>query len=230
MTEVNVDSNNKNYCSEDGYVLNKEKTVLVTVLNGKSGSFAVPSTVRVLDICCCAGCSALTSITIPNNVTILRSWCFVECAGLTSVTIPSSVDSIGDGCFADCTGMKEINVDVNNKNYCSQDGVLFNQGKTLLMGYPGGKQGAYTIPEGVTSLWMSCFYGCAGLTSVTIPNTVTSFGDDCFYDCTGLTSITIPNSVTSIENGCFVNCTGLTSVTIPNTITRLGTGCFKDCI
>ena len=39
------------------------------------------------------------------------------------------------------------------------------------------------IEEGVTSIGVSAFYGCSGLTSVTIPNSVTSIGSGAFAFC-----------------------------------------------
>ena len=50
----------------------------------------------------------------------------------------------------------------------------------------------------VTSIGISAFSNCSGLTSVTIPNSVTFIGTYAFSGCSGLTSVTIPNSVTSI--------------------------------
>ncbi|MBR1922203.1 MAG: leucine-rich repeat domain-containing protein, partial [Paludibacteraceae bacterium] len=150
---------------------------------------------------------------------------------LTSVTIPNSVTSIGDGydAFYGCSSLTSINVASDNSNYCSVDGVLFNKDKTTLIQYPGGKQGAYTIPNSVTSIGESAFYNCSSITSVTIPNSVTSIGERAFYECTSLTSVTIGNSVTSIGYQAFAFCTGLTSVTIGNSVTSIGDHAFTDC-
>ena len=171
-------------------------------------------------------CTGLTSVTIPNSVTSIGTFAFYGCSGLTSVTIGNSVTSIGSAAFSN-SGLTEINVDENNTAYSSIDGVLFNKSQTELVCYPGGKQ--YTIPNSVTSIGSSAFYGCTGLTSVTIPNSVTSIGSSAFYGCTGLTSVTIPNSVTSIGSGAFFGCHGLTSVTIPNSVTSIGERAFEYC-
>ena len=78
-----------------------------------------------------------------------------------------------------------------------------------------------TIPNSVTSIGDSAFYGCSSLTSITIPNSVTSIRRSAFNSCTSLTSITIPNSVTTIGNKAFAGCTGLTEITIPDSVIKL---------
>ena len=161
-------------------------------------------------------CTGLTSITIQNGVTSIGTGAFWNCTGLTSITIPSSVTSIGVNVFYNCTGLTDITVDSRNPSYCSESGVLFNKDKTTLIYYPLGKNGSYTIPDGVTAIGDYAFYYCSGLTSVTIPSSVTSIGESAFRHCTGLTSITIPNSVTSIVNLAFWDCDSLTIVYIPS--------------
>ena len=191
-------------------------------------------------------------------VTSIGKSAFSSCKGLTSVTIPNSVTSIGTLAFGYCSGLTEINVDENNTVYSSIDGVVFNKSQTELVCYPGGKQGAYTIPNSVTSIGYQAFSGCSGLTSITIPSSVTSIGSSAFYGCSGLTSVTINSnaiasktytesysmkdifgnqvnqyvlgdSVKSIGGYAFRFCSSLTSVTIPNSVTSIGSRAFYNC-
>ena len=82
----------------------------------------------------------------------------------------------------------------------------------------------------VTSIGVSVFYGCSGLTSVTIPDSVTRIEDYAFSYCTGLTSVKISDSVTSIGVSAFNGCSGLTSVTIPESVTGIGGSAFSGTL
>ena len=216
-------------------------------------NITIPNSVTFIDDSAFYGCKSLTSITIPDSVASIGAWAFVECNSLTSVTIPNSVTSIGDGAFIFCTSLTNIDVSIDNSNYSSKDGVLFNKDRTELIYYPTGKKTTfYTIPNSVTSIVDRAFYNCSSLTNITIPDSVTSIGVWSFYNCSSLTSITIPDSVTSIGNyafqSCaltnitipdgvtsiyddtFYNCTSLTSVTIPNSVNYIGRAAFDYCV
>ncbi len=174
------------------------------------------------------GCS--TSI-IPSDgsVTTIGDYAFYNCSSLTSIVITDSVTSIGNRAFYGCTSLTSINVNNNNINYLSQDGILFNKDKTILIQYPARKTNTtYIIPDSVTSIGDGAFYNCTSLTSIVIPDSVTTIGVKAFY-YTRLTSVTIPDSVTSISDIAFGYCTSLTSVTIGDSVTSIGDYAFSDC-
>ena len=174
-------------------------------------------------------CAGLTAITIPSSVTAIGDGAFNGCAGLTAVTIPSSVTAIGDGAFNGCENLIAINVAPTNTVYASEGGVLFNMDKTMLICYPSGKQGAYSIPSGVQAIGNGAFFACVGLTGVTFPNSMTTIEAGAFFGCTGLTGVDIPGSVTTIGENAFTFCTGLSEVTIPRSVSTIGMGAFAIC-
>ena len=149
---------------------------------------------------------------------------------------------MGVSCFFGCSKLTSITI--NSNSITILPGEFVKNCSSL---------SSFTIPENVTSLGDSCFFGCSSLTSITIPLSVTTLENNCFYACSSLTSITInsnritrlgvnfarecikltsiniPTSVTSFGNSCFSLCSSLESITIPTSVTTLGDGCFGSC-
>lgn len=189
----------------------------------------IESGVTSIGNCAFSGCSSLTSVMIPDSVTRIGDKAFESCDSLTSITIPKSVTSIGIA-FVICKKLSSIVIDVENANYTSINGIIFNKNCTNLLLYPAGKKDStYEVPAGVTSIGEYAFYYCSSLTSVTIPKGVTQIGECAFEGCSGLTSVTIPKGVTSINGGAFFGCSSLTSVMIPESVTSIGAWAFVRC-
>ena len=193
-------------------------------------SITIPDSVTTIGDDTFYECSSLTSITIPDSVTSIGYRAFSGCSSLTSITIPAKVENIGGASFSYCSSLKSIEIDEKNKNYLSENGIIFSKEKKVIIAYPAGKtEKSYNIPNTVTSIGDGAFSGCASLTSVTIPDSVTSISYGAFSGCSSLTSITIPDSVPSIGDRAFSGCTSLTSITIPKNVSSIGEYAFEDC-
>ena len=190
-------------------------------------SITIPNSVTSIGPYAFYDCSGLTSVSIPNSVTSIGFNAFSHCSGLTSITIPNSVTSIGTNAFFDCSGLTSISVDSDNPVYDSRGGcnaIIETATNTLVVGCHNSN-----IPNSITSIYGTAFYGCSGLTSINIPNSVTFIDTHTFYGCSGLTSITIPNSVTYIGYEAFAGCSGLTSINIPSSVTYIDNTAFMGC-
>ena len=208
LTSVTVDKNNGTYDSRDNCNAIIETSTNKLIVGCKNTT--IPNSVTSIGDGAFGGCSGLTSVTIPNSVTSIGDGAFYDCYRLTSVTIPNSVTSIGDRAFYNCSGLTSVTVDKNNGTYDSRDNcnaIIETSTNKLIVGCNNT-----IIPNSVTSIGYSAFYGCSGLTSVIIPNSVTSIGDYAFYRCSGLTSVTIGNSVTTIGIRAFSDCSRLTKL------------------
>ena len=144
-------------------------------------------------------CRSLTNVFIGSGVTSIGQYAFF-CTSLTSITISNNVTSMSSDAFANCASLTNISVVSGNRAYSSTNGVLFNSNKTVLIEFPTGLGGSYTIPNGVKSIGYEAFVYCTNLTSITIPNSVTIIGDLAFgeVDYSSLTNVTFLGNAPSL--------------------------------
>jgi hypothetical protein len=131
--------------------------------------------------------------------------------------------------FDRCLGLTGIAVNINNPNYSSLNGVLFDKNQTTLVIYPPGGAASYNIPDGVTTIGSEAFIRCYTITNIEIPASVTSIRDGAFYQCASLTGVVLPDGVTNIGDYAFYSCTSLACIIIPNGVTDIGSYVFSDC-
>lgn len=208
-------------------------TIEITAYTGTDQTLTIPSSINGQTVTSIGeyafnGSTAIKEVTIPSSVTTIKPYAFYR-SSAEKITVPAAVTSIGQFAFQDCRSLAEIAVDDSNPNYSSDDGVLYNKGKTLLISCPAGKKGTYAIPSGVTNINDNAFFACSGLTEITIPSSVTSIQEAAFNGCSGLTGITIPSGVTSIGSMAFASCSNLADITIPSSVTSMGINAFSDC-
>jgi hypothetical protein len=153
----------------------------------------------------------MKEVSLPGSLTSIGNYTFMG-SGLTSVIIPASVSSIGTYVFSSCGALTEIRVDAANSFFTSEDDVLFNKQKNMLIAYPSGRTGNYDVPYGVSQIGWGAFGGSA-LTSVTMPTTLTTIDGWAFWNCVRLETVYIPASVSVINTNAFSYCNRLTTIT-----------------
>lgn len=263
LTNIAVDVGNAFYSSTNGVLFNKWRTLLIQCPGGKSGSYAVPSGVTTIDNSAFRYCKVLADVTLPEGVQEIRSTAFFGCFALVAVSLPSSLTAIRSAAlmacrsltnlvlsanvnviestvFSGCDSLVNITVDGANPTYSSTNGVLFNKTMTLLIQYPGGKTGWFTIPASVTSIEDRAFITSYRLVGIDVDpgNAVYSSNDGILFSKDGTVLIqcpggkageySLPTNVLNIAERAFAACNNLTSLTIPESVTNISSRAFED--
>ena len=129
-------------------------------------------------------CTSLETIDIPDSVIIMDNIAMAGCSKLKSVNIGSNLKTVGGQVFAGCTSLEKVNVNLNNKNYTSENGIWYDKNKTKIILYPYNKKdSAYTTPTSLKEL-------CNGY--------VGSYGT--LLDNSNLKTVTIEKNVAKIDD------------------------------
>lgn len=140
--------------------------------------------------------------TIPSTVTRIDAYAFRMCKQLREITIPASVKQIGYAPFRGCARLQNINVDSNNPNYTSIDGILYNKNVTELIQIPyPRKMESYIAPSTLVSVNREAIY-TQGIRNFVFPNGLRYIAKYAFKG-SNVNSIVIPASVLSIDEEAF---------------------------
>lgn len=195
--------------------------------------------------------SSLVEITFPEQVESLGDFVLSNNERLSVINIGKGVTKIGSNPFASSRMITSVNVDPENKAYASEDGVLLDQARTLLIQYPIAKPDAvYSIPstvtrisnyafqnakflsevqfpEGLESVGTSAFNGVNQLKEVAFPNSLKDIGVFAFSD-TGIESVVLGNQIEQVQDWAFAFSSQLKSVAILDSNTTIGSFAFTD--
>jgi len=130
LTAIHVAEGNEVYCSVNGVLYDKEKTVLIRMPGGSDGVVEIPDTVTTVGAYAYSRNENIKSIVLPDSVTVIESCAFEDCYMATSldlgnvitigsgafswcgslekIVIPASVTEIGSNAFRECYAVKEI--------------------------------------------------------------------------------------------------------------------------
>ena len=176
-------------------------------------------------------CTSLPAVSFPSSVKSIGEQSFCRCKAIQRIEIPAGVESIGYDAFQECSALTGFVVDAANEHFSAgDDGVLFDKDKKTLLCYPGGKEGSYAIPQGVTAVGECAFIACSKLTDITFPSSVTAIGNAAFQWCKGITSLVIPEGITVIEPYTFYRCEKLEKVVFPKGLVTIREAALQLCL
>lgn len=112
----------------------------------------------------------------------IESWEFPDRDNVIKVVIPASITGeITAGTFG--RAVQTIEVDLDNPVYCSEDGILYDKRKEILVCCPAGnKIENMEIPSTVKTISQYAFYYCSNIKTIEIPESVKTIG--AYYEYT----------------------------------------------
>ena len=191
LKEINVAEGNEFYKSVDGVLFDANGSLLVKYPASKNvESYTVPEKAwNIMDMAF-YGASGLKEINLHDGIYSFGNYTFKDCKNLRSVTIPESLSTIGMGSFNGCSSLESIEVADANKNYESDNGVLYQIGGYKLLQYPVGSSAAsFELPDIVIGIAEGAFAGCTSLKEITLNKNLIDIGARAFEGCTSLTTV-----------------------------------------
>ncbi len=168
LESINVSVDNKNYSSQDGVLLNKDKSSLIFYPAGKKDtSYSIPLSVNKIE-----------SNSIGNRY-------------LRTLNIHENVSQILSNAINNSISLEAIDVVESNPLFTSSEGILYSKDKFKLISYPANRSGAeFVIPSYVKSI-ESYAIGSANLKKITISESVYNISPNNFNSCYKLQIINV---------------------------------------
>lgn len=150
----------------------------------KITSVVMPDTVESIGAYAFTGCTSLKKNRLSENLTFVGRHAFgvggsigrddVPACSIESIYIPRKVNRIIDfDTFSKCMSLKNIEVDSENPDYASCDGILYTKDMKKLILCPCGRTSKVVrIPESVEYLGCLAFCDCCGIEELYIPASV----------------------------------------------------------
>jgi hypothetical protein len=170
LTTVNLPSNIENLG-----ISSFENCINLTNIN-------FPNSLISIDNFAFKNCRKLTTISLSlTGILAIKESIFDNCLSLTSITLPTSVSNINTNSFINCVLLTTLNISANNNSFITENGILYNKGKTSLLFYPSNIQNlTFEIPSTVLNIGNYCFYDNIYLRDLNFNASIQTVGQSVF--------------------------------------------------
>ena len=160
------------------------------------------------------------ALVLPRSVEQFAQSAFYGMGLLRSLHVGPKVEMGWLSANVDRLGcLSHIEVDADNPNYETVDGVLYTKDHTHLVLFPRRMDngGSYAVVEGTQVIDDYALSG-THFSSITLPSTLRSIGKSGMAGNKFLTSINLPDGLTTIGDHAFAGCTKLNNIVIPESL------------
>ncbi len=164
--------------------------------------------------------TGVEDLVLPRSVEQLQQGAFYGMGLLNSLHVGPKVEmgslSVSFDMFW-C--LSHLEVDADNPNYETVNGVLYTKDHKHLVFFPRRLDigSSYEVLDGTEKI-DDYALSYTNLTSITLPSTVRILGESSLAGNRLLTSINLPDGLTTIENTAFEGCTKLSHIVIPDSL------------
>lgn len=236
---VNVDADNPYYCSENGILYNKDKTVLYFYSAAMGDAeYHMPDTVQRIYMDCFHDTN-MESITLSKNLKVIENGALFNLFSVKSLVIPSTVTTVGSYAFqSGYSGTTSLFFDGDCPEIIEPVVSTFSDHKLEIYRYPeadGFEQLTnpdYAIKDRTDGEYKKSYE------SYTVNGGAVIFFDRENGEITGykgnLGDLELPSSIDNvpvkkITAKAFANCNTITSIVIPSSVQEIGEGAFQYC-
>lgn len=152
VSDFVVDKDNTNFSSEDGILYNENQTKLLKFPSFKSGNYTTPDSVTRISNTAFYTCHKIKNVTIGEGVKKLYKFCLDD-SSIETLSLPSSLKVLdGQTARIDTPKLENISISSKNKNFTSENGILYTKDKKILCLYPSAQTGTITFPKEAAEL------------------------------------------------------------------------------
>lgn len=194
LTEIRVMPGNPAFCDLDGVLMSADRSALICCPAGHGGTLSLP-----------AETVTLAPDAFPTQI----------------LPIVLADDNRTQSFWIEESALNAIEVSPENPVFSSENGVLYNKERTVLLRCPGGYEGALEVPGGVTALADAALRGCSALTGLNLPESLRKIGYAALEGCFRLETLTVPPLVEAIGQDALVGCVNLKTLTVTGAETAI---------